>query len=119
MSLQATRFTNLALASKQFEKLSLPSHRRFARAAEKLDAEIRAMISQRRKGACEDPDLLSVMVRLHKQSRKGITDQKIRDQILTFFMVGNETPATGLMWTWYWLAANPDVATKLHNELDH
>src|SRR5207247_10444295 len=58
--LQATRFKNLALASKQFEKLSLPSHRRFARAAEKLDAEIRAMIAERRKGACEDPDLLSV-----------------------------------------------------------
>ena len=111
--LQATRFKNLALASKQFEKLSLPSHRRFARAAEKLDAEIRAMIAERRKGACEDPDLLSVMVLLHKQSRKGITDQ-----ILTFFMVGNETPATGLMWTWYLLSENPDVATKLHNEVD-
>ena len=52
--LQATRFKNLALASKQFEKLSLPSHRRFARAAEKLDAEIRAMIAERRKGACEE-----------------------------------------------------------------
>ncbi len=29
--LHATRFNNLALASKQFEKISLPSHRRFAR----------------------------------------------------------------------------------------
>src|ERR1043166_1271691 len=109
--LQATRFNNLALASKQFEKISLPSHRRFARAAEKLDTEIGAMIAERRKGACEDPDLLSVMVRLHKQSRKGITDEKIRDQIMTFFMVGNETPATGLMWVWYLLGENPEVAT--------
>src|SRR5438477_1233419 len=117
--LQATRFNNLALVSKQFEKISLPSHRRFARAAEKLDMEIRGMIAERRKGACEDPDLLSVLVRLHKQSRKGITEQKIRDQMLTFFMVGNETPATGLMWTWYLLAENADVATKLRNEVDH
>jgi len=117
--LQATRFNNLALASKQFEKISLPSHRRFARAAKKLDTEIRAMIAERRKGACEDPDLLSVMMRLHKQSRKGITEQKIRDQIMTFFMVGNETPATGSMWTWYLLAENPEVATKLHDEVDH
>ncbi len=117
--LHATRFSNLALATKQFEKISLPSHRRFARAAEKLDTEIRAMIAERRKGVCEDPDLLSTLVRLHKQSRKGITDEKIRDQIMTFFMVGNETPATGLMWTWYLLAENPEVATKLHNEVDH
>jgi cytochrome P450 len=49
--LQATRFNNLALASKQFERISLPSHRRFARAAKKLDTEIRAMIAERRKGA--------------------------------------------------------------------
>jgi len=117
--LEATRFNNLALASKQFEKLSLPSHRRFARAAAKLDTEIHAMIAERRKGACDDPDLLSEMVRLRKQSRKGITEQKIRDQMLTFFMVGNETPATGLMWAWYLIAENPDVATKLHNEVDH
>jgi len=117
--LQATRFKNLALTSKQIEKLSLPFHRRFARAAEKLDAEIRAMIAERRKGACEDPDLLSVIVRLHKQSRKGITDQKIRDQMMTFFVVGNETPATGLMWAWYLLAENPDVAKKVQNEVDH
>src|ERR1043166_641195 len=116
--LQATRFKNLAVISKHFEKLSLSSRRRFALASKKLDAEIRAMIAERQKGACDDPDLLSVMVRLHKQSRKGITEQKIRDQVLTFFMVGNETPATGLMWTWYLLAKNPDVATKLHNEVD-
>ena len=117
--LQATRFNNLAVASKQLEKLSLPSHRRFVRAAAKLDTEIRAMITERRKGACEDPDLLSVMVRLHKQSRKGITDQKIRDQMHTFLMVGNETTGTALMWTWYLLAENPDVATKLYSEIDH
>ena len=116
--LQATRSKNLAMTSKQFEKLSLPFHRRFARAAEKLDAEIHAMIAERRKSECEGPDLLSTMVRLHKQSRKGLTDQKIRDQIVTFLTVGHETTATGLMWTWYLLSENPDVAKKVYSEVD-
>ncbi|PYI59786.1 MAG: cytochrome P450 [Verrucomicrobia bacterium] len=117
--LQATRFKNLALTSKQIEKLSLPFHRRFARAAEKLDAEIRAMIAERRKDGCEGPDLLSTMVRLQKQSRGGVTEQNIRDQIVTFFSVGHETTATGLMWTWYLLSENPAVAAKLYREVDH
>jgi len=117
--LQATRFNNLAVASKQFEKLSLPIHRRFARAAEKLETEIRALIAERQKGASEGPDLLSIMVRLQKQSRKGLTEQKIRDQILTFLMVGHETTATALMWTWYLLSENPEVAKKLYSEVDH
>src|SRR5260370_35178546 len=38
--LESTRFNNLALASKQFEKLSLPSHRRFVPAAQELDTHI-------------------------------------------------------------------------------
>jgi cytochrome P450 len=59
------------------------------------------------------------MVRLHKQSRGRVTEQNIVDQIVTFFSVGHETTATGLMWTWYLLSENPDVATKLHNEVDH
>lgn len=117
-ALQATRFKNLVLTSKQLEKLSLPFHRRFARATEKLDAEIRAMIAERRKEGCEGPDLLSTMVRLHKQSQRGLTEQNIRDQILTFFTVGHETTAIGLMWTWYLLSENPDAAAKLHSEVD-
>ena len=117
--LQATRFKNLVVTSKQFEKLSLPFHRRFARAAEKLDTEIHAMIAERRNGACDHPDLLSTMLRLQKQSRRGITDEKIRDQILTFFTVGHETTATGLMWTWYLLSENPGVAKKLYSEVDY
>ena len=117
--LQATRFKNLALTSKQIEKLSLPFHRRFAGAAEKLDAEIRAMIAERRKDGCEGPDLLSTMIRLHKESQGRVTEQNIRDQIVTFFSVGHETTATGLMWTWYLLSENPDVAAKLYGEIDH
>jgi len=117
--LEATRFKNVVVTSKQFEKLSLPFHRRFARAAEKLDTEIHAMIGERRNGACDQPDLLSTMLRLQKQSRRGITDEKIRDQILTFFTVGHETTATGLMWTWYLLSENPGVAKKLYSEVDH
>ena len=117
--LQATRFKNLAATSKKFEKLSLPFHRRFARAADKLDAEIRAMIAERRKSACEGPDLLSTMVRLHKQEQKGLTDQEIHDQIVTFLTVGHETTATGLMWTWYLLSENPEAAAKLYREVDH
>lgn len=116
--LKATRFNNLMVATKHLERLPLPSNRRFASAAKKLDTEIRALIAERRAGPCDDPDLLSVMVKLHKESRKGITDQKIRDQMLTFFIGGHETIASGLMWTWFLLAENPAAERKLHDEVD-
>jgi cytochrome P450 len=116
--LKATRFNNLLVASKHFEKLPLPVHRRFARDAKQLDDMIREMIDERRAGACDDPDLLSILVSMHKQSKRGLTDQKIRDQILTFFIGGHETIASGLMWTWYLLAKHRAAATKLRAEVD-
>ncbi len=116
--LTATRFNNLLLVSKALEKLPLPSNLRFRRAAKRLDSFIHQMIRERHRGACNEPDLLSVLVRLSKEKPRMMNDQKIRDQILTFFVGGHETIATALMWTWYLLAKNTEAAEKLHAELD-
>jgi cytochrome P450 len=113
----ATRFNNLLLVSKVLERLPLPANRRFRRAAQRLDKFIYKMIADRHARPTNQPDLLSVLVRMNEKSPKKMTDQKIRDQILTFFLAGHETIATALTWTWYLLAENPDVTEKLHVEL--
>jgi cytochrome P450 len=115
--LAATRFNNLFLVSKVLEKLPLPANRRFRHAAKRLDQFIWQMIAERRAGSADQPDLLSVLVRTSEESPKKMTDQKIRDQILTFFLGGHETIAGALMWTWYLLAENPGVTEKLHAEI--
>src|SRR5260370_32258943 len=76
------------------------------------------MIADRSCVPTDQPDLLSVFVRMSEKSPKKMTDRKVRDQILTFFLAGHETIASALMWTWYLLAANPVVAEKLHTELE-
>jgi cytochrome P450 len=114
----ATRFNNLLLASKLLERLPLPANRHFRRAAQRLDQFIFELIADRHAGSTDQPDLLSVLVRMSEKSPKKMTDRKVRDQILTFFLAGHETVASALMWTWYLLAANPDVTEKLHSELN-
>src|SRR6266446_2134471 len=68
--LVATRFNNLLLVSKVLEKLPLPANDRFRRAAKRLDEFIYQMIAERRTGAADQPDLLSVLVRMSKESPK-------------------------------------------------
>jgi len=114
----ATRFNNLLLVSKVLERLPLPANRRFRQAAQRLDKFIYEMIADRHAVPTDQPDLLSVFVRMSEKSPKKMTDRKVRDQILTFFLAGHETIASALMWTWYLLAANPVVAEKLHTELE-
>jgi len=49
---------------------------------------------------------------------EGMSDEQIRDEVLTIFLAGYETVANGLTWTWYLLSQNPHVEAKLHAELD-
>ena len=42
----------------------------------------------------------------------------IRNEAATIFMAGHETTANCLAWAWYLLSQAPDVAARLHAELD-
>jgi len=116
--MRATRFNNLLLVSKTLEKLPLPANRQFRRAAKRLDEFIYEMIAARHAQPSDQPDLLSVLVRLSETKPRMMNDKKIRDQILTFFVAGHETVATALTWTWYLLSQNPEVTRNLYAEID-
>ena len=56
-------------------------------------------------------DLLSMMLasRDGESDHSGMTDEQIRDEVLTIFLAGYETVANALTWTWYLLSQNPAV----------
>jgi cytochrome P450 len=47
-----------------------------------------------------------------------LTDDEVRNEIVTFMLAGHETTATALTWTLYLLAQNPPVAERMYQELD-
>jgi cytochrome P450 len=63
-------------------------------------------------------DLLSMLLAARDpETGEGMSDQELRDEILTIFLAGHETTANALSWTWYLLALHPEVEAKLHAEL--
>ena len=56
-------------------------------------------------------------VRDEKTSQQ-MSDQQIRDEVITIFTAGHETTANLLTWTLYLLAKHPDILKKLRSELD-
>jgi cytochrome P450 len=44
---------------------------------------------------------------------------QIRDEAINLFVGGFDTPSLAIAWTWYLLALNPDVAARVHDEVDH
>jgi cytochrome P450 len=47
-----------------------------------------------------------------------MTDQQLRDEVITLLRAGHETTAPTLSWAWYLLTQYPEVEKRLHEELD-
>jgi len=46
-----------------------------------------------------------------------MTDQQVRDEVMTLLLAGHDTTANALSWTWYLLATNPLAAERLTAEV--
>jgi len=102
------------------QKLPLPQLRRFDAAKARLDAIIYRLIEQRRLAGEDRGDLLSMLLLAQdtEVDGGGMTDEQLRDELMTIFLAGHETTANALTWTWYLLSQNPEAETRLHEEID-
>jgi cytochrome P450 len=103
--------------------LPIPGLMRFRKARKRLDAVVYQMIRDHRHSGIDKGDLLSMLLRAHDDQPganqdSGMTDEQLRDEVLTIFLAGYETVSNALAWTWLLLAQNPEAEAKLHAELD-
>ncbi|XCB35569.1 cytochrome P450 [Tunturibacter psychrotolerans] len=110
-----------------FIHLPIPGIMKFRRSKARLDAVVDRLIQEHREAATRgEPDrgdLLSMLLASKYESddptqQTGMSDEQVRDEVLTIFLAGYETVANGLTWTWYLLSQNPHIEAKLHAELD-
>jgi cytochrome P450 len=59
-----------------------------------------------------------MLLRAQDEDGSGMSDQQLRDELMTIFLAGHETTAVALTWAWVLLARNPEAEAKLHAELD-
>jgi cytochrome P450 len=100
-------------------RLPLSSNLRFRRAVARLDDIVHRLIAERRRGALDREDLLSMLLVAQDEAADGaaMTDVQVRDEVVTLLMAGHETTANALTWTWYLVSQNPAVEERLHGEL--
>ncbi|HXS33501.1 MAG TPA: cytochrome P450 [Solirubrobacterales bacterium] len=92
---------------------------RFLRSREALDAFIYEEIKLRRAepGHEERDDVLSLLLEARDEDGKAMSDQELRDELVTVLGAGHETTATGLAWAVELLNHNPAVLAKLRDSL--
>jgi cytochrome P450 len=95
-----------------------PANRRRDRAIALLDGVIQGIIAQRRQTSLDHGDLLSMLMRARDaDDGTRMSDQQLRDEVMTLLLAGHETTANLLTWAWYLLAQHPAAAAQLHDEL--
>ncbi|MSP74457.1 MAG: cytochrome P450 [Myxococcales bacterium] len=106
------------------EWLPVPRTIRYLRAKRALDLIVMRLISERRQRLERTPseapvDLLTMLMSMRDaDTGEGMTDRQLRDEVLTLFLAGHETTANALTWTYFHLAQNPAVLTRLRAEVD-
>ncbi|MEH2391595.1 MAG: cytochrome P450 [Nostoc sp.] len=63
-------------------------------------------------------DILSLLMAARDEAGQPMTDQELRDELITLLVAGHETTATALAWALYWIYKLPSVRQKLLQELD-
>jgi cytochrome P450 family 110 len=91
---------------------------RFNRMKQEIDELLYTEIRDRR--ANFDPgrsDILSMLLGARDEAGQPMTDEELRDELITLLLAGHETTATALSWALYWIHKLPHIRETVMTEL--
>lgn len=93
---------------------------RFLRARRSLHELLADQIAERRDAQDleQRSDVLSQLLTARDDDGRPMTDQEVRDELITLLFAGHETTATSLAWAFDLLLHNPPALSRLIDELD-
>jgi cytochrome P450 len=91
---------------------------RFVEARREADALLYEEIAARRAApaAAGADDVFSLLLAARDEQGRPLSDEELRDELMTLLLAGHETTATALAWTLERLVRHPDVLDRLQRE---
>jgi cytochrome P450 len=92
-------------------------NRAYRSAKRLLDSVVLRLIESRRRSGPAANDLLDLLLAARdEESGTGMSDQQLKDEVLTLLFAGHDTTTAALSWAWHLLARHPEVQEALHDE---
>jgi cytochrome P450 len=101
--------------------MPLPSVRQVRHAKQTLDRVIQQHIQAQSAAQQQESEDLLTMLRQARDPEhpdQGLSAQELHDQTMVMFQAGHETTATAMTWWSGLVASHPDVAQRIHAEID-
>jgi cytochrome P450 len=92
------------------------ANRELVQARGTLDTVVQRIIAERRQRGAGDDLLGLFMAAKDAETGESMSDEQLRDEVMTMLLAGHETTANGLTWALYLLAQSPDAEKKLREE---
>jgi cytochrome P450 len=90
---------------------------RFLRMRAVVDEELFALIDERRREETQRDDVLSLLLAARHEDGSAMSDQELRDELMTLLVAGHETTASQLAFTFERLVRAPEVLARLTEEI--
>lgn len=91
--------------------------RREAAATQEFFTIIDGIIAEHRRDGEDTGDLLSMLMAARDDEGNFMSEQQLRDEVITLFVAGHETTANALAWALYLVSKHPVVEAKLLAEV--
>ena len=85
---------------------------RMLRSREVLDRVIHEEIAHRRRSGERGQDILSLLLDATDEDGTGLSDQELRDQVMTLLFAGHDTTTSTVTFLFYELARNPEERAR-------
>ena len=101
------------------EKLPTPGNRRYERATSRMRAAVNGAVAEQREAGGRDGSLLSMLLDARDtETGDGMSDEQVAAEIFLILFAGTETAGFMMVWLFYQLSRNPDMAARLYDEVD-
>lgn len=102
----------------RFMDVPLSPYRTFLLRRAEVDRRLREIIRARK--AAADPertDILSLLLSARDEDGQPMSEDELRDELVTMLFAGHETTATALSWALYYILREPAVEARLRAEI--
>jgi cytochrome P450 len=90
----------------------------FARLQREADALLFELIDERRGAAGQRDDVLAMLLDARRADAAPMSDQELRDELMTLLVAGHETTASSLSWAVERVSRHAEVTARLEAELE-
>jgi cytochrome P450 len=110
---------SLALSPASFLPIAAPGtpRRRLVDGSARLEADLRAVIADKRAAGAAGDDVLATLLATHDEEGAALTDDELLGQLFILFLASHDTTKNAIAWTLFLLAQHPAVLREVVDEI--